>query len=235
MDARLEGLLAHAAQLERRDEEIAQATARVAALAARVVRLRERAAAVGAALAAIPGELAANDAAREAARVAEDVAADELALAEARVASLERSRRRRDDLDQAHRELSRARESLADAHARSRRAMGRRAEILDDERALRAEAEGLAVEAEAVAADLAETPRLPALGRADAGAGLAGIEAWCGQVRGALLVARGALDTERERLVTEANTLGATTLDEPLAVSSVALVRQRLERALERS
>lgn len=232
MDARLEGLLAHAAHLERRDEELADATDRIVELAGRVGRLRERATLVATALAAMPDERAVNDEARAAARVAEDAAADELTLAEERVTSLERSRRRRDDLDQARRELTRARDDLADARARSRRVADRRAELLDEDRALRAEADSLAVQAAALAADLAATPRLPVLGNAAADAGLVGIETWGGRARGALLVARGGLDTERERLVTEANTLGAAVLAEPLGASSVALVRRRLEQAL---
>lgn len=231
MDTRLEGLLAHAAELERRDEEVAGAISRLADLAARVGALRRRATAVAAALEAIPGELAANDEARTAATGAEHVAALELRAAEERVASLERARRRHvDELDQARRELARARDDLVDARGRAQRVAGRRDELVDEERALRAEVDDLTVEARELADDLAATPRLPVLG--GAAAGLAGIETWGGHVRGALLVARGGLDTERERLVAEANTLGASVLGEPVGASSVALVRRRLEEAL---
>jgi hypothetical protein len=39
------------------------------------------------------------------------------------------------------------------------------------------------------------------------------------------------LETERERVVVEANVLGASVLGEQLGASSVALVRRRLESA----
>lgn len=233
MDGRLERLLAGAAELERRDTEVAGSSARLAELASRVGALRERAVAVSAALGAIPGELAANEESRATATATEHDAALDLAVAEERVALLERSRRRRDDdLDQARRELGRARDDLADARARSRRLAERRERLLDQEGVLRAEADGLTVDAGTLAVALTETPRLPALGGPDADSGLAGIEVWGGRVRGALLVARNGLDTERERLVAEANTLVASVLGEQGGASSVTLVRRRLEQEL---
>ncbi len=51
-------------------------------------------------------------------------------------------------------------------------------------------------------------------------------------MRSALLVARGSLEAERERIVVEANALGAAVLGESLGARSVALVRRRLETEL---
>jgi hypothetical protein len=44
-----------------------------------------------------------------------------------------------------------------------------------------------------------------------------------------VLVARGTLESERERIVAEANALGSAALGEQLSATSVALVRLRLE------
>ena len=58
------------------------------------------------------------------------------------------------------------------------------------------------------------------------------LEEWGARVRSALFVARGTLETERERVVTEANALGTAVLGESLGASSVAVVRRRLEERL---
>jgi hypothetical protein len=61
--------------------------------------------------------------------------------------------------------------------------------------------------------------------------GLEGTIAWASRARAALWVVRSGLEGERERVVREANELGASVLGEPLAATSVATVRKRLERA----
>jgi hypothetical protein len=48
-----------------------------------------------------------------------------------------------------------------------------------------------------------------------------------------VLVARGGLETERERIVREANELASSVLGEPLYTASVAVVRRRLEEQLD--
>ena len=55
------------------------------------------------------------------------------------------------------------------------------------------------------------------------------MEQWSLVARSALLVSRGTLELERERLVVEANELAALVLGESSAGSSVRLVRRRLE------
>ena len=59
--------------------------------------------------------------------------------------------------------------------------------------------------------------------------GLAGAAAWAARVRGALLLTRSALESERERVVRQANELLASVSGEPAPAASVALVRERLE------
>jgi hypothetical protein len=101
-----------------------------------------------------------------------------------------------------------------------------------EERALREEAPALARSATEIAADLRGRPRVPeAAGRAP-GTSLAELEDWGQLVRSVLLVARGTLETERDRIVAEANVLGASALGDDLGATSVALVRRRLESEL---
>ena len=61
---------------------------------------------------------------------------------------------------------------------------------------------------------------------------LAVVEARRDAVVFALFVARGTLETERERIVVEANALGTAVLGESLGGSSVAVIRRRLEESL---
>jgi len=107
---------------------------------------------------------------------------------------------------------------------------------------LRAEEVALEGEARAVAAELPDLDRLaaelaarlahvrraPQAGSAEAGP--AGVAAWASRAEGSLFVARGGLETERERVIRQANELAAAALGEPLAASSVSRVREQLER-----
>ena len=61
------------------------------------------------------------------------------------------------------------------------------------------------------------------------GPGIEGVLEWAARAHAAVFVARSGLETERERVVREANELAASVLGEPLYATSVALVRQRLE------
>ena len=84
-------------------------------------------------------------------------------------------------------------------------------------------------EAKAIAAELIRIRRIPEAPGLEPGDTLVELEEWGLLVRSAVLVARGTLEAERERIVVEANALAAGALGEPLAASSVALVRRRLE------
>ena len=55
---------------------------------------------------------------------------------------------------------------------------------------------------------------------------------WAARAHAALFVVRGGLESERERVVLEANALAAAVLGEDVGGASVALVRQRLEQTL---
>lgn len=232
-DASAAALLAHAEELHRRDEALAAGIEAVVELLGRADRVRSRAAAIIEALAALPGELTRNDEAQVEARRREERARSELAAAEQRMDEAAQSRRGGDEARaQAQRELTRAREELLDAEARSARISARRAELLDSERVLRAEADGLAVAARDIATTLRETPRVSESGREHPGEAPADLVEWGARVHAALFVVRGGLESERERVVSEAGALGAAVLGEQLAGASVAMVRARLEQHL---
>ncbi len=232
--ARDEALLAHAVELEERDVRIASLLDEIDGLAREAAAVRERAAEVRGRLDALPVEHRAAAQALEAARVAEDEAGTGLGIAEERVAALGR-RTSREERDQADRELTRAREDLHDAERRSSRAARHIDELAALEDALRAEADALVVAAQRVARSIGALARVADAGKSMPGPSLAEVEDWGARARAALFVARGALATERERIVTEANILGSSVLGEPLGGSSAALVRRRLEQHLASS
>lgn len=233
-DPHTASLLAHAEELQRRDEALAAGIEAVAGLLARADGVRDRAASVLEALSTIPVELARNDEAEREARQRQDSAGREVADAEARADEVARTRRGGEEARaQAQRELTRAREQLADAGAAVGRLAARRQELLDSERALREEAAGLAVAAGAAAAEIGALPRVSASGRERPGTELPALVAWGARVHAALFVVRGGLESERERVVAEASLLGAAVLGEQIAGSSVARVRGRLEAHLQ--
>ena len=224
--------LAHAAELERRDTEIASELAVVRGLEERVGAIRGRAAVVREALERVP--LDREDLARRRVEATEAVAAAQVEVegTESRVASLESGRRRRDDeLDRARKEAATARDALADALAVRARIDEREAALEDEERGLLAEGESLAEEAERVAEGVRDVGRVTeSAGRAP-GTSLVELDDWGSRVRSALFVARGTLEAERERVVVEANVRATSVLGEELGATSVALVRRRLEAA----
>ena len=228
-----EEFLSHARELERRDAEASAGIEAVTSLLGRADAIRAGAVRVRDALARIPAELVAVDeAAREAAE-REAAAALELVEAERRLGDAGRSKRAGAGANaNAERAVRRAQDALSDAAARVERIDQRRRSLLDDEVALRAEADGLAVAARDAAVEIHDLPRVSDSGRAMPGSGLDKIEQWGARAHAALFVVRGGLETERERLVTEASLLGTTVLGEQLAGSSVALVRKRLEAFL---
>jgi chromosome segregation ATPase len=232
-DGRAETLLAHVRELERRDQAHAALLETLTELATRVDRIRSRAATLSGFLERLPADLARLEHAAAAARDARAEAARELERAETRLAELE-GRRRPDEeeLAAARRAVAAAREALADAEQRVERLAARRAGLLEEERGARVETGELAGEAAAVASALAGLGQLSQAAKEPPGEGLDGLVAWGERAHTGLFVARGAVETERERTVREANELGAAVLGEPLGGSGVSLVRQRLERAL---
>jgi hypothetical protein len=236
VEPRVEAVLAHVDELEGRDAEIAARIEVVARLLRRVDTVRARATLVRARLAEIPGEQAAALAAEAEAGRREEEARAELAEAERRAEEVARSRRAGEETRaQAAREFGRAREALIDAGMGRDRALARRAALVDEEHALGTEGGGIVVSAAGTAAEIHELPRVSDSGRSVPGSSLADVEEWGARAHAALFVVRGGLEVERERIVVEAASLGASVLGEHFAGSSIALIRRRLEQALSRS
>jgi hypothetical protein len=95
---------------------------------------------------------------------------------------------------------------------------------------VREEAPRLEERARELAARLGGLSRVSRQASAAPAPGLEGTIEWGARARAALFVVRSGLDTERERLVREANELAASALGEPAAATSVALVRERIEQ-----
>lgn len=225
--------LAHAAELDRRDAAIAHELETIAALAGRAGAVRDRVREIREALARIPRELGELGARRGQTEADATRARRELEAAEARLAELERSRRRKtDEIARVRSERSTAVEQLADAETRLARLATREAELHEERRVLGQEAAGLARRAAEIAAELRRTDRVTERAAQHPGVELEELEEWGAQVRSALFVARGTLETERERVVAEANALGAAVLGESLGASSVAVLRRRIEAHL---
>ena len=224
--------LVHAAELERRDTEIATELEVVRDLEERAGEVRGRAGSVREALERVPLEREDLDRRRAEADEAVTAAHADVERTGSRVAALEAGRRKRDDeLDRARKEAATARDALADALAVRGRVDELESALAEEERALLAEGEQLTGAAQLVAEGVRDVGRVTeSAGRAP-GTSLADLDDWGGRVRSALFVARGTLEAERERIVLEANALGTSVLGEQLGTSSVALVRRRLEAA----
>jgi hypothetical protein len=224
-----ERLLRFARELESRDERLAAAIAEVDELQRETDDLRRRASGVADFLDRLPLERTALEGA-----VAEsqaELVIRRRTLADA-AAEVERAEASRDEERRAA--ARRAHVRTQDAVTTAERKVARAVEARDtlEHEAAAAEREGpdLEVQARTLAARLAQVPRVSRGAAGDPEPGLDGTIAWGGRARAALFVVRGGLDTERERVVREANELAASALGEPVGATSVALVRERLER-----
>ena len=219
-----------ARELERDDERLARAIADVATLAGDVEDVRDRAARLAAFLDGVPLE-------RQSAAAAVAAAREELASrrrdverAEAELARV--GERSRDDeaVAAARRAAVRARDAAGMAERKLERAL-EAAEALERDVA---EAERDVPDVEHRARELRERlaaiPRLSREALAPPPAGLDAVAGWAARARAGLFVVRGALESERERVVRQANELYASAVGEPSYAASVALVRERLER-----
>jgi len=219
--------LAFAAELEQRDATVAVRIGALAELSAEVELIRARAAEIGSLLEALPAERAhLDDADAEAVRDRELARAG---LAEAE-ATLERARRE-DARDTARRAVTLAAAAVQAGAERRVRLIERRATLEQEAERLGAEAVDLERRAAAAAASLEESSRVSSIAAPEPG--LSGIVDWGSRAHAAVVVARGGLESERERIVREANELAASVLGEPLYTASVALVRRRLETELD--
>ena len=231
-DDRSTDFVAYARELERRDLAVATLLDDVVGLLRRVDDIGARARRVSRALEAIPAEIEQAERAERDARAREAEARRDLADAEARLEEAGRSRRAGEDARvAAERAVRRAVVAAEDAVSTVAAMRERLEALVRDEAALQAEGEGLAVEARHVAAEVTAAPRVSESGRSAPGSSLAEIEEWGARAHAALFVVRGGLETERERIVLEANTLATAVLGEQVGGSSVALVRKRLEES----
>lgn len=232
-DDRAADLVVYARELERRDVDVAMRIDVAAGLLRRVDEVRVRAGRTRAALGAIPVEVEQAEQAAHEAQAREAESRRELGEAEGRLEAVGRSRRAGEDAKAgAKRAVRRAAIAATDAAATVARMQERLKKLAGEEVALLAEGEGLAVEARDVARAVAEVPRLSDSGRTAPGASVEEIEEWGARAHAALFVVRGGLESERERVVLEANTLAAAALGEDVGGVSVTLVRKRLEESL---
>jgi chromosome segregation ATPase len=226
-------LLAHATALQRRDEIVARELDALRRLAERADTIRTRAATVRDGLDRMPSELDELRLRRAQGKADADAARSRLDAAEARLGELEASRRRREDaIYRARSEVATARDVLEDAVAQLERLDDREDRLVQERESLEAEAERLVRDAAEVAGELRAVERVAEVAGREPGETLEELEEWGGQARSALFVARGALESERERIVDEANALGSAVLGEQLGASSVAVVRRRIEDSL---
>jgi DNA repair exonuclease SbcCD ATPase subunit len=220
----LTDLLAYARELEAEDSVLAEAIAEIESLRHEAGELRGRAGHAVEFLALLPEARSAAAAAREEAEAELEHRRAEAADAEAR---LERAEKEEAVLA-ARRAVVRTRDLATGAERKVAR-------LRADEEALEAEArevEAELPELDRLAGDLAErlggVRRAPETGPLQPGA--AGAAAWAARAEASLFVARGGLETERERVIRQANELAAAALGDPLAASSVSRVREQLER-----
>jgi chromosome segregation ATPase len=228
-----DAILALAAEIERRDAEVAATLENVIDLSGRADEIRARGERLHRFLDGAPAELAAIDRVEAQARDALAAAVEALAAAERRIAAVVAGRRVSSDARlEAEHELERSREIADEAATRLERLGRERVAQVEAEAAARAAASALSSEASDVVLRIRHVPRVSQSGREGPARGLAGLSDWAGRVHAALFVVRGQLEGERDRLVREANELGGSVFGEQLAGATIALVRRRLEEAL---
>jgi len=204
----------------------------VTAISDRVDRLRTRAVEIAAWLERLPAERLHLDDAHVEARRQIAAARDVAAVADTELERARASRGpRQEAIAAAERDIEHARADVAAADAHLARLGERRATLKHEEAALIAESSTLAADAASLARELGAMPRLSRQVGEKPGQGLEALAEWGAAAHAALLVVRGGLETERERIVREANELGSAALGEPLGATRVAAVRERLERS----
>ncbi len=222
-----ERLLDFARELERRDAGLATAIETVVGLESDTEAVGRQARELAERLGRLPGEQEAAASVAERAREELERRRERLERSEH---ELENARAGGDEREEAaRRALERAREAAALAEERVGRADAEVARLHREFEETQAELPRLERRARLVAELVGAVPRLSKEGAGEPSPGLDGAEEWSSRARAALLLVRSGLETERERVVREANELGASALGEPLAATSVSGVRQRLE------
>lgn len=222
----MDSSLVFATELEQRDAALAAQLALLQGLGDEIDALRARALELEGLFARLPDDRAHLDEARRGAE--RDAETARAALAEAERA-LERTRGE-DARTTAERHRAHAATDLRTTEERAERLATRQAALEQEAEQAQAEARDLEPRAVGLAQRLAEAPR--ASPTEAPGQGLAELAEWGSRAHAAVLVARSGLETERERVVREANELAAAVLGEPLYATSVATVRERLAERL---
>ncbi|HZQ81382.1 MAG TPA: hypothetical protein VFB25_05360 [Gaiellaceae bacterium] len=200
--ADLEGLAA-------RDADLAERAGRLRRLDEQVAALRERAEAIDAFFSVYPDEESRRR--DEAAAAAAELVRrqDELARAETALAAAHDE----DALPRAEQVVVRARDHVAVATASLERSQSSAAELERDAAALPAEVPLLEQRAQAIATEAPGVPAPPA--------GPRGLVEWASHAHAELFVAARQLDSERDRVIREANELASMILGEPTYGSTV--------------
>ena len=224
-----EPALAFARELEARDAQLAGAIGEVAALQREVEQLRIRGTEIERFVVRLPE---ARETAAATVREAERELEAKREAARQAEAELERAERagKQDAVAEARRTALRFRDAAAMAERKLGRAVEERAALEHEAEAVQVEQPRLEEQARGVSNRLARLPRVSREATVEPEAGLAGTLAWAGRARAGLFVVRGGLEAERERVVRQANELGALALGEPVYATSVAGVRERLAR-----
>jgi chromosome segregation ATPase len=210
-----------ARELEARDEAIAAALAEVRALQADVEELRAHALAAAATIERHPAALAEVERAVAEARLDLHAREGEVAAAEQELARAKEGEAQA----AARRSLTRAEDAAGSARKRVARVEEERAAVERAHDHAQAELPRLRERAVTLAARVAAAPRATAVPPA------ADAAEWAARARAALFVAAGSLETDRERVIREANELAAAALGDGTVHTTVALVRARLEQS----
>jgi DNA repair exonuclease SbcCD ATPase subunit len=208
-------------ELDRLDAELRARADRLQTLDAEVASTRERAEAIDEFFAGYPD---ADTRLRQLLAEAQEELTDRRGERER---AQERHDRARDEESRrlAARTLERAVDHAALAETRVARARSLHDSLEGEASALPAELERLAAHARTIAAELGDVPA--------PGDGPHALVEWASRAHATIFVATGSVDTQRERVIREANELGSLLLGEPTYGSTVAQVRTRVDAALE--
>lgn len=204
-------------ELESQDERLARRSRRLGELDAGVASIRERAEAIDAFFAAYPEEEARRRAVADAAQGEVERRDGGVVAARSELEAAHDDEAR----DRARRVLARAEDHLAVARSALERDRAACNELERDARTLPAELAELERAAAAAAGEMQQD--------VDPAGGPAALLDWASHARAELFVAAGQVDTQRERLIREANELASMLLGEATYGSTVVQARARVE------
>ena len=215
MDARA---LAELDLLVRRDDALASSAGQLLELEAAVARIRTRAETIDRFFATYPDEQARLATDIDEATAALERRREELTAAESELAAA----RTDDDRERAEKAAARAVDHVALAEAALLRVRSAHEGFESEAAELPAELQALEAEARGFAAS-AQLPELPP------SAGPRGLTEWASRSHAELFVALSQIDTQRERIIREANELASMLLGEATYGSTVAQALRRVQ------